>query len=108
MSYAVRTAYVRLSYALCRTSPRVSPAYDKNAQISYVGKIAYEHSYAICTDRVRVCTSPNNTQSTGPQWGAGRVGGKGAMPAHCHLRLQYRIQPVVRRDADDVHTRAAV
>ena len=108
MSYAIRTHIVRMSYAFLSYAALNMPTYDKNAQMSYVGMSAYEMSYVSCTVSVRVCTSPNNTQSTGPPWGAGRVGGKGAMPAHCHLRLQYRMGPVVRRDAGGVHTRAVV
>ena len=103
-----RTHNVRMSYAFLSYVALNMPAYDKNAQMSYVGMIAYDMSYVDCTVSVRVCTSPKHTQSTGPPWGAIRVGGKGAMLAHRHLRLQYRTKTAVHRDADDVHTRAVV
>ena len=108
MSYATRTHFVRMSYAVLSYVALNMPAYDKNALLSYVGINAYDMSYVNCTVSVRCCTSPTNTQSTGRPWGANRVGGKGAMLASCHLRLQYRVGTVVRRDADDVHTRAVV
>ena len=108
MSYALLTHFVRLSYAILSYAALNMPAYDKNAQMSYVGVIAYDMSYVICTVSVRCCTYPNTLNRHGRQWGASRAGGKGAMLAHLHLRLQCRVQPVVHRDADDVHTRAVV